>query len=408
MKLLELYQRLDELRVRYRSSGDHDRYDVVAHRGNVWMVGNNDQDAEQVAQDIHQQSGGPNPEESSHISFEERPDIISATYEPDSQSLWMSDSEMGHHPRASAELKKLAKLLGVDSIGGSRFLGMDDQEVQHYNHEMEGQVPDELYHGTDVNALPDILRLGLIPARGDANWDNVGQFDLVFLAADWHKAAFHAVRQGQEGRGAPVILKVKIPDRSKIEPDFDAMVTLGADDDERADSLGYSGANGYQPEWGSQNREDIAKYNTGSDNLPLISGVIGYSGRIPPSHILNVEVDLRGEMGGDADEPEFTSFDMPGEIDELRDALSIFNDYGYWYPGIRDEMEDEEDEGMYEDDSDHAEALQQTGFWGRAGAGVLFLARDTGRILIAHRSADVEQPDTWGTWGGAIDRKSVV
>jgi 8-oxo-dGTP pyrophosphatase MutT (NUDIX family) len=58
---------------------------------------------------------------------------------------------------------------------------------------------------------------------------------------------------------------------------------------------------------------------------------------------------------------------------------------------------------LYENDSDHAEALQQTGFWGRAGAGVLFQARDTGRILIAHRSDSVEQPNTWGTWGGAID-----
>jgi len=51
----------------------------------------------------------------------------------------------------------------------------------------------------------------------------------------------------------------------------------------------------------------------------------------------------------------------------------------------------------------HGDALGETGFWGRAGAGVLFQALDTGRILISHRSERVEEPDTWGTWGGAID-----
>ncbi len=58
-------------------------------------------------------------------------------------------------------------------------------------------------------------------------------------------------------------------------------------------------------------------------------------------------------------------------------------------------------EGM--DDAEHADALTKTGFWGKAGAGCIFLARDTGRFLIAHRSRHVEQPGTWGTIGGAID-----
>jgi ADP-ribose pyrophosphatase YjhB (NUDIX family) len=31
------------------------------------------------------------------------------------------------------------------------------------------------------------------------------------------------------------------------------------------------------------------------------------------------------------------------------------------------------------------------------------MAQDTGRFCIAHRSNRVEQPGTWGTWGGAID-----
>ena len=55
------------------------------------------------------------------------------------------------------------------------------------------------------------------------------------------------------------------------------------------------------------------------------------------------------------------------------------------------------------DDNEHRHALETTGFWGKRGAGALFLATDTKRFLFAHRSQHVEQPNTWGTWGGAID-----
>ena len=57
-----------------------------------------------------------------------------------------------------------------------------------------------------------------------------------------------------------------------------------------------------------------------------------------------------------------------------------------------------------ENDAEHQKALNDTGFWGSRGAGCIILAKDTKRILIAHRSASVEQPHTWGTWGGAIDK----
>lgn len=56
-------------------------------------------------------------------------------------------------------------------------------------------------------------------------------------------------------------------------------------------------------------------------------------------------------------------------------------------------------------DTEHAAELERTGFWGKRGAGSLVLSLKTRRILIAHRSQYVEQPGTWGTWGGAIDPK---
>jgi len=41
--------------------------------------------------------------------------------------------------------------------------------------------------------------------------------------------------------------------------------------------------------------------------------------------------------------------------------------------------------------------------WGNAGAGVLLVARDTGRILLTLRSEYVMEPGTWGIPGGKVD-----
>jgi len=60
-------------------------------------------------------------------------------------------------------------------------------------------------------------------------------------------------------------------------------------------------------------------------------------------------------------------------------------------------------QNLQENDSDHGEALRTTGYWGTAGAGAIILAKRTGRILLPYRSGAVEQPHTWGVWGGAID-----
>jgi 8-oxo-dGTP pyrophosphatase MutT (NUDIX family) len=56
-----------------------------------------------------------------------------------------------------------------------------------------------------------------------------------------------------------------------------------------------------------------------------------------------------------------------------------------------------------ENDETHAQALRSTGFWGKQGAGSIVLAKNTCKILLPHRSSRVQEPNTWGVWGGAID-----
>jgi 8-oxo-dGTP pyrophosphatase MutT (NUDIX family) len=43
-----------------------------------------------------------------------------------------------------------------------------------------------------------------------------------------------------------------------------------------------------------------------------------------------------------------------------------------------------------------------TEYWGKVGAGIIAYAQDTGNFLLALRSDEVEEPNTWSNIGGAI------
>ena len=64
---------------------------------------------------------------------------------------------------------------------------------------------------------------------------------------------------------------------------------------------------------------------------------------------------------------------------------------------------DDDDVGFTGDD----EGLTNRGFWGNAGAGVLAIAADTGKILVQLRSGSVEEPYTYGVVGGAVKASDV-
>ena len=51
----------------------------------------------------------------------------------------------------------------------------------------------------------------------------------------------------------------------------------------------------------------------------------------------------------------------------------------------------------------NAEALKKTGFWGESASGCIILAEDTKRLLFQLRSEHVLEPNTWSTWGGAME-----
>ena len=42
-------------------------------------------------------------------------------------------------------------------------------------------------------------------------------------------------------------------------------------------------------------------------------------------------------------------------------------------------------------------------FWGNIGAGIFPICTETKRILMPYRSKQVNEPNTWGIWGGKLD-----
>lgn len=356
MRLIEFWTRvdmtrLDELFIRFKTPGENDNYHLIAHRENIWLYNREDMDNEQLIADIQQRTGLTG-EDLDQLADEatERGDLITGVYHASQDEFWHQGdpARMTHNPAVSQYFKKLMMFLGVEVINGNRLSGDDDEEVSIMQHEMQGKIPEEMHHGTNTRAMPNILKFGLVPGEGEGNWkdNNVPQFeDLIFLTEDFHNAKFHAERQANElKKGAPVILKVKVPDPTKIVPDYDMMTQVGGNP-ETADELGYSGAGNYYDDRLQKQREQVTKNNPGSD-LSMISGIVGYRGRIPANYIIEIHAALMGEMEEDQENPEYTEFNSWKDFAE---ALNIYQEHGYWYDGIEDEMkewqeEEEEDE----------------------------------------------------------------
>ena len=55
-------------------------------------------------------------------------------------------------------------------------------------------------------------------------------------------------------------------------------------------------------------------------------------------------------------------------------------------------------------EGEYAETTDPTGrFWGEEGAGLVFWCPSTRKVLVAKRSKYVNEPGTWGTWGGSME-----
>lgn len=209
---------------------------------------------------------------------ESGPDIISGVWDPKEKRLTI----YGYYidPTSSLQVKKAAKALGAKIINfpHADYSGDYDTDTDYSIKKLKGKIPNIVYHGTAISELESILKYGLWPGKGSGKFidQDIVHEDHVFFAASFHTAIFYARNAvhnspSKKWGDAPIILELKIPDFSKIAPDFDA-------DGSSKPLGGLSYYNHYPFE--VQPTHDL-KAITAS----LESGKWGYKGRIPAKFI---------------------------------------------------------------------------------------------------------------------------
>jgi len=153
------------------------------------------------------------------------------------------------------------------------------------------------------------------------------------LTAIPQTAIFHGINSASEDN-PPVVIRVKLPDKDQVVWDYDTAVRVYGALDPASKKLGYTDIFS-QLSYMSPDIELIKNLNKGTDlNTPL--GVFGYRGRIPANHITEIGAALQ-EGWRDEGTDYWSWFD---NIKEFKDALEIYHEFGQYYRGMEEEIED--------------------------------------------------------------------
>lgn len=205
---------------------------------------------------------------------------------------------------------------------------------------------DVFYHGTDLSALKSIMTKGLM---GTKKSNYVIKHDSkVFITTKITKAAYHAMHSATNNDSIPVILKLKVPDVSKLVLDYDVAVSVYGIDHPITMKLGYDELyhNTSKMPPMKYDDADMEEWKKELDKSSLNSkiGIFGYSGRIPASHILGFYVDENAvayyEMYGDNEKSmaEMVKDSLDDTYKSYSDLMSDVNDI------IDEEREEYDDE----------------------------------------------------------------
>lgn len=223
---------------------------------------------------------------------ETRPDVLMGQIENDTLRL-DSNSDYKFGP-GSHLLKKVIKELGIEKV---EYLNQGENYRTHYDSEIQGNLPDVLYHGTTSENAIGILRFGLMPGKADTNYPQHGPEDqgiehdnTIFLTDDLSKAEFHAVNavtrdskwpntKGRK-RGFCVVFQFKVPDKNLLVPDYDI------------ENMSENPTGVYEDVWDNRGGRPT-QYSKIEENPMQFSrqvGVFGYQGRIPASFINKIMI----------------------------------------------------------------------------------------------------------------------
>ena len=346
---MRAFEILNEMVVRHQDPGGE--Y-VLAHRDSIWVFSDGGAIPEPVLDDIEHRTG---LQGNTFWDFQqmERPDIVTGSIHNGYFHRDGTDT-MQAHPASSLLLKKIVKHFDLEGVMFDE-MGVEDSEQTEVSHwEMEGKIPEIMFHGTNSMHLDEIRRMGLAPNH-NANWPGVGKFyDRVFLTSSLSYAMYHANRSAGEAskheRGVvPMVVATRLPDRNLIDADFDVAGTFYGPDHERTRGAGYdeamSAAKAYGNEWNPHHK--VAKHSPKTD-WTRETGVISYKGRIPVSFFKHFVVP------GSAEHENMLTMQEGRQIDvsEIQKAISVVQDFGYYDPYHDQFEDDEQDDDRWEEDQE--------------------------------------------------------
>lgn len=344
---------LNEMRVhRY---GD-DPSTVLAFRDNVWIYDRGYEEIDDLAQEIWNTvqkafAGRKLPKQIEDRLNEKEVTIddVESFFKDwlrDGLQGWLDDDHLtitigdDPSPVSSPLMKKVAQSIGAKSVGyeaeevyknpysGNGEYGETphDYDTIQYNYnvasDMYGNVPETMWHGTTTEYYLFITKFGLMPGQSPSNFarNNVFHDDKIFLADRESEARYYAANAIKEQGGYPMVIHLKVPDPSKLLPDYDV---------DRYSVSSLFGKNTYA-NLGHQDREwEISSVSPWKSTKH--AGKYAYQGRIPASHILGIKV----RFGKD----NWQQIDIP----YANKLMSNYGKEGWDYYGFDlDELDEEE------------------------------------------------------------------
>ncbi len=143
-----------------------------------------------------------------------------------------------------------------------------------------------VYHGTNSDRVLSIINKGLLRGK-ESDWKDLDGIinDRLFLTIDIEQALFHANKSSKLDKNInrfdslPVILKIVLPDKTKLEPDYDVERMTGEDEI-----------------YGIKDKRTVI--NNDSIKLSKELGIYSYKGNIYPNHIVGVLIPSEKYLKG--------------------------------------------------------------------------------------------------------------
>lgn len=332
---------LTEIRVVYKPEEEHGSYFLIAHRGKIWLFDETKPFPLETRADMEELFDyvlNDDPVEDfkySDLELENRPDIVIGQLDLEQKELYISGFGTVQSPFTSKMIKDIVNYFKLEDVRVSDLDTVLDTETEYFvsPKEMKGKIPNKLWHGTQLNRLKEILKTGIRPNQ-PGNWEKIKHNDLIFLTVNPRNAAFHATNSSSEDN-PPVILEVKIPDMDQIVWDYDTAIRVYGSLDPTSEKLGYSNIS-TKLNHIAHDIKLIRNLNPKTDlNTPM--GNFGYRGRIPANHIISIRAALQENWEEEGSSDYWTWFDS---VEEFKDALEIYNEFGQYFRGIEEEIEE--------------------------------------------------------------------